>query len=144
MQGSLNQEISPTSPNIQNSLPPSHYNLMMNVGACQAGVRSRCWCLVVAGPLTLPPTTQTRFLMEPSRGAVYPQPPHRSHGYYLCCSTHNWPGLIRFNIFWRQPWTQDRTLLSILNWDSIWVIRWSNAPKLYASGCMIESLVHSP
>ena len=25
-----------TSPNIQNSLPPSHYNLMMNVGACQA------------------------------------------------------------------------------------------------------------
>ena len=65
------------TPNIQNSLPPSHYNLMMNVGACQAGVRSRCWCLVVAGPLTLPPTTQTRFLMEPSRGAVYPQPPHQ-------------------------------------------------------------------
>ena len=73
----LNQEISPSTPNIQNSLPPSHYNLMMNVGACQAGVRSRCWCLVVAGPLTLPPTTQTRFLMEPSRGGVYPQPPHQ-------------------------------------------------------------------
>ena len=32
----LNQEISPPTPNIQNSLPPSHYNLMMNVGACQA------------------------------------------------------------------------------------------------------------
>ena len=47
MQGSLNQEISPPTPNIQNSLPPSHYNLMMNVGACQA--RGRVAVLVSGG-----------------------------------------------------------------------------------------------
>ena len=43
----LNQEISPPTPNIQNSLPPSHYNLMMNVGACQA--RGRVAVLVSGG-----------------------------------------------------------------------------------------------